>query len=515
MAAGGATIILTNTPGEAAVTGKGKKPSSLDPNDKIGPAGFGAQGFVSDQGVFSYRIDFENQPTATAAAQQVVVTDQLDANLDWSTFQFQTIAFNNVTISVPPNQQSYKTQVNVASDPNPVQVAASLNPSSGLVTVTMTSIDPATGQPVTDPLAGFLPPDDANGDGEGYVSYSVNPKPGLATGTAIKNQASIVFDANSPILTDQTLNTIDANVPTAQMNPLPATVLPTFTVSWSGSAGTGGSGIASYNVYASANGGAYSPWLSSTTQTSASYTGTVGTTYSFFVVATSNVGTVQQVSPQTAPVSTLVQAPSSNAALSSLVLSTGKISPVFAAGTLSYTVHVPAVTASLTVTPTVADSTATVTVNGTTVASGAASGPISLSKLSFGVNTIGIVVTAQDGVTTETYSVKVLRSEISSDLTGDGIDDLLFQHEAGYVAAWTMDGTGVPTGNISIYSGTGLAPWRLAAVADVNGDGIPDLIFQSTAGQIAAWTMNGTSGTPTGNITIYSGAGLAVWLLHL
>ena len=35
--------------------------------------------------VFPYRIDFENAPTATAPAQQVVITDPLDPNLDWST----------------------------------------------------------------------------------------------------------------------------------------------------------------------------------------------------------------------------------------------------------------------------------------------------------------------------------------------------------------------------------------------------------------------------------------------
>ena len=58
-------------------------------------------------------------------------------------------------------------------------------------------------------------------------------------------------------------------------------------------------------------------------------------------------------------------------------------------------------------TPSVTDATATVTVNGTTVASGSASGAISLSV---GSNTITTVVTAQDGVTTSTYTVSVTRA---------------------------------------------------------------------------------------------------------
>ena len=58
----------------------------------------------------------------------------------------------------------------------------------------------------------------------------------------------------------------------------------------------------------------------------------------------------------------------------------------------------------MTVTPTVADTTATAKVNGVTVASGSASGPITLNT---GGNVITIVVAAQDGVTTKTYTVNV------------------------------------------------------------------------------------------------------------
>ena len=81
--------------------------------------------------------------------------------------------------------------------------------------------------------------------------------------------------------------------------------------------------------------------------------------------------------------------------------------PGFSPGTTSYTAGVPAGTTSLTVTPTVADSTATVKVNGVLVASGTASGPINLA---YGPNVITTVVTAQDTVTTKTYTVVVTRT---------------------------------------------------------------------------------------------------------
>ncbi len=97
--------------------------------------------------------------------------------------------------------------------------------------------------------------------------------------------------------------------------------------------------------------------------------------------------------------------------LSDLALSSGTLSPTFATGTTSYTASVSNATSSLTVTPTVTDTTATVKVNGTTVTSGSASGSISLSV---GTNTITTLVTAQDGVTTTTYTTTVTRAAANS-----------------------------------------------------------------------------------------------------
>jgi hypothetical protein len=99
--------------------------------------------------------------------------------------------------------------------------------------------------------------------------------------------------------------------------------------------------------------------------------------------------------------------PSANADLSALSLSSGTLSPAFASGTTSYTASVGNATTSLTVTPTVADATASITVNGVATASGNASGAIALAV---GANTLTTVVTAQDGITTKTYTVTVSRA---------------------------------------------------------------------------------------------------------
>ena len=106
--------------------------------------------------------------------------------------------------------------------------------------------------------------------------------------------------------------------------------------------------------------------------------------------------------------STVSQSAISNiATLSALTLSAGTLSPSFSSGTTSYTVSVANSTTSITITPTRTQGNATITVDGTPVASGVASGSISLSE---GANTITVIGTAQDGTTTATYTITVTRA---------------------------------------------------------------------------------------------------------
>jgi len=97
---------------------------------------------------------------------------------------------------------------------------------------------------------------------------------------------------------------------------------------------------------------------------------------------------------------------SSNSSLAGLTVSPGSLSPAFSSGTTNYTASVFNTVTTVTVTPSTTDPNATVTVNGTAVTSGTASGPIALAE---GLNTITIVVTAQDGTTTKTYTLTVTR----------------------------------------------------------------------------------------------------------
>ena len=93
---------------------------------------------------------------------------------------------------------------------------------------------------------------------------------------------------------------------------------------------------------------------------------------------------------------------SSDATLSALALSQGSLSPSFASGTLSYTASVVHSVNSLIVTPTTNDANATATVNGASAAT-----PVTLAV---GSNTVTVQVTAQDGTTTQSYTVTVTRA---------------------------------------------------------------------------------------------------------
>jgi RHS repeat-associated protein len=300
---GGPGNVVGTTLGQALVP----TVHSFDPNAITGPAGFGPQAFVAAGGTLGYRIDFQNVPTATAPAQIVTVSQQLDPNLDLSTFQLGSIGFGNLTVSVPPGRTTFSTRVDATASAGVfVDVTASLNPQTGLVTWTFTSIDPTTFDVPTGnhALEGFLPPDTNPPLGEGFVTYTIQPKAADPTGTVLNAQANVVFDTNAPINTRSIFNTLDAGAPTSSINPLPATTTnPNFPVSWSGQDDPGGSGIAFFDVYVSDNGGPFTPFLLGTTATSATYSGSFGHTYGFFSVATDNVGHTQPT-PTTAQATT-------------------------------------------------------------------------------------------------------------------------------------------------------------------------------------------------------------------
>ncbi|MGB7416163.1 MAG: hypothetical protein WA902_18310, partial [Thermosynechococcaceae cyanobacterium] len=131
-----------------------------------------------------------------------------------------------------------------------------------------------------------MPPNDENGAGEGFVSYEIKADRNIETGAVIDAEARIIFDQNEPIDTPPIFNTLDADGPTSTVAALPTNSESSdFTVQWNGEDAAGGSAIASYTLYVSDNGGAFTPWLENTTLNEATFTGEFGHTYEFYSIA--------------------------------------------------------------------------------------------------------------------------------------------------------------------------------------------------------------------------------------
>lgn len=275
----------------------------VDPNDILGPEGYGDENWVEADRVLDYMIRFENDPEfATAPAQVVTITQQLDSDLDPRTFRLGDFGFGNRVFEVPENRAFYSTRIDLTAEEGYfVDVAAGVDVNTGEVFWELRTVDPETGEAPLDADVGFLAVNDENGSGEGFATYTVRPDRDAQTGDVVDSLARIVFDTNEPLDTPPIFHTLDAVDPVSAVGGLvtESTALfaaeatadnEDFTVQWSGSDDEGGSGLAAFNVYVSENGGDFELWLLGTQLSEALFAGQPGRRYDFYSVAFDNAG---------------------------------------------------------------------------------------------------------------------------------------------------------------------------------------------------------------------------------
>ena len=82
------------------------------------------------------------------------------------------------------------------------------------------------------------------------------------------------------------------------------------------------------------------------------------------------------------------------------------------------------------------------------------------------------------------------------DFNGDGIGDIIWRDTSGNVAMWLMNGaalsSGVVIGNVPL-------TWSIVGTGDYDGDGKSDLLWRDTLGNNAMWFMNGAQVASTGS----------------
>ena len=140
---------------------------SFDPNFKeVTPKGVGINGNIyRSDSVLDYVIHFQN--TGSYYAENVIVVDTLDPDLDWTSIRLGYSNYN-YTASLSDN---------------------------GILKITFKNIN-----------LSCQSQSDINS--RGLVAYSIKQKHNLALGTKITSSSAIYFDYNSPINTNTTLNTI-------------------------------------------------------------------------------------------------------------------------------------------------------------------------------------------------------------------------------------------------------------------------------------------------------------------
>ena len=229
------------------------------------------------------------------SAQQVSIIDTLDlTKFNASTFTFNSFGFGDRMEQLNViGQTQFTRYVDLRPEDTLVtKVEGKIDLQTGIVLWKFTSLDPQTMLLTDDALAGFLPPNDSTGRGEGFVSFSIKPYDTLQTGITIANNATIVFDYNSPIGTDTVQNTIDNIKPDSYVHGLlPLSADTSFTVQWTGSDNL--SGVQFYDIYVSKDDSAYVLWQSNIGDTSALFSGINGSKYKFYSVATDSAGNVE------------------------------------------------------------------------------------------------------------------------------------------------------------------------------------------------------------------------------
>lgn len=267
--------------------------NATDPNQKFGAGDSSSRHYINSNPL-AYTIGFENKKDANLNAQTITVSDTLNKSYyNYSTFGFTSVSVGDSIYALSSPATSFIHDFDFTAQYGvKARVTATFDTTTGVAEWKFLSIDPVTNQATTNALAGFLPPDVNSPEGQGYVSFIVRQNPNLKTGDTAHNKATIVFDYNPAITTNSWQNVFDYIFPASKVKALPSEENDTtFNVQWNGTDNL--SGIRSYDVYYSMNGGAYQLWLSGVSVTDSNFTGQPDSIYSFYSIATDNAGNIE------------------------------------------------------------------------------------------------------------------------------------------------------------------------------------------------------------------------------
>jgi hypothetical protein len=270
---------------------------SWDPNVKVGP-GNGSAGhfYAAASGPMGYVIQCENDTTALFAAQTVTIIDTLDlSKFDTAFFRFTYVNIGGRFVEINSPKRQFIRDIPLPSGVI-ARTAGTFDAQKGIISWVISTIDPATGQITTDPLAGILQPNFDPPEGEGAVGFSIAKKESVSDDETIENQAVIIFDFNKPIMTNNWAVISDNVAPVSAIDSLPEMQDSSAVhLSWKGADNK--SGIQYYRIFVSDNGGAYFPWKSDFSGVNAVFSGKNGHYYRFYSIAIDSAGNIETAPP--------------------------------------------------------------------------------------------------------------------------------------------------------------------------------------------------------------------------
>ena len=263
--------------------------TSLDPNEKAGPKGIADENYIRKSPFINYTIYFENKDTAKAPAQVIRIADTLDTGMfDVQQFNFKSLTLADTTIELLAGLKEFAVDI----DRRPqmdiiVRATGRMDTTTGVISWLFKALNPETMSDNENPDLGILLPNVDPPEGEGHVTFNVGVKPEIQNKDVIHNKASITFDFNEPIVTNQYVNTIDSKKPKSNILSLPGEFRDEINLEIEGS--DDGSGIDHYTIFVSVDDSAFVP-LKNTTENQLTYIPRTGSHFRFYSVASDKLG---------------------------------------------------------------------------------------------------------------------------------------------------------------------------------------------------------------------------------
>ncbi|MCS7252646.1 MAG: hypothetical protein RMK18_04520 [Armatimonadota bacterium] len=222
----------------------------------------------------------------------------LNDNFDLETFAFEEINFSGRSFQVSgqsfslsiPYSYTFQMGDQTFNLSTTVTIEGSLDKATKTIRVRFQGSDPDIG-------LGFLPPNKTRPEGEGFFRFSIKPRADAPSGAQITNKATIVFDLEDPMDTNEHVLTLDKEPPNVRTAALPSEQpSPLFPIRWEGS--DDASGVREIRIWVSDDG---SPFQlldilglgERAIPTEISFKGKFGHEYRFYAIAVDKVGNQQ------------------------------------------------------------------------------------------------------------------------------------------------------------------------------------------------------------------------------